>query len=176
MFLGSRYPECLWSVEAPSIKQRSCIYIMFPIWRHFSFMTLKSCIHVSCDGNKPFILCTAPLGDCGCLFSGFGKDQALIPSCLLCCLSLFSNIQTSSKLQQNTNTSFVCFHMPLTPSAHTPCIVGLFSAHISPTSCGFFSFLCDVLMFLCVVCRSDLLLQTSISWMRTESCGWLIRA
>lgn len=33
-----------------------------------------------------------------------------------------------------------------------------------------------LLMFLCVVCRSDLPFQTSTSWMRMESCGLLIRA
>lgn len=51
-------------------------------------------------------------------------------------------------------------------------------AHVVPLTRPPFTFLCAIVMFmlLCVVCRSDLLLQTYVSWMRTESCGWLIRA
>lgn len=51
-------------------------------------------------------------------------------------------------------------------------------AHVVPLTRPPFTFLCAIVIFmlLCVVCRSDLLLQTYVSWMRTESCGWLIRA
>lgn len=44
---------------------------------------------------------------------------------------------------------------------------------VHPSTIPLFLF---VIPFLCAWCRSDLLLRTSTSWMRTGSCGWLIRA
>lgn len=60
----------------------------------------------------------------------------------------------------------------------TPYILFFLSLHTSPLhpTIPHLSFCHCLFMFLCVVCRSDPPLQTSISWMRTESCGWLIRA